>query len=322
FCAVICRQVSLAQVTPGTVLEIDLENRVNYNVDVFDVSRFATDPNVTTPTIRNFRTGLQIGDIVAVNGRPAKGSLVVNFQFINLRTAPNPRQAIADTVANNTVHQTFQILQPDGRRIGSIMVSGIGGGDAPPGAPSAVLQGDNVIVGGTGAFLGVRGQSGAGRQLIAIRDASVTEDPANRRRHGGGAGRIVLHLIPLARPEVVITPNGPAVFHGADFSLVTAAKPARAGEVLILTATNLGPTRPGVDPGKPFPLNPLPEVNSPVDVVVNGQAGEVINKIGWPGLENVYRVDFRVPDGTGAGIATLQLTAAWIAGSEVKIAVQ
>src|SRR5947208_13853791 len=28
---------------------------------------------------------------------------------------------------------------------------------------------------------------------------------------------------------------------------------------------------------------------------------DIVNKIGWPGLENVYRVDFRVPDGTAAG---------------------
>jgi len=126
----------------------------------------------------------------------------------------------------------------------------------------------------------------------------------------------------MSRPEVVTNSNGPAVFHAADFSLVTAAKPARAGEVLILTATNLGATRPGVDPGKPFPLTPLLEVNSPLDLLVNGQAVEVVNKIGWPTLENVYRVDFRVPEGTAAGITILQLSVAWIAGSEVKFAVQ
>jgi hypothetical protein len=48
----------------------------------------------------------------------------------------------------------------------------------------------------------------------------------------------------------------------------------------------------------------------------------MINAIGWPGLVDTYRVDFRVPDGIATGMAALQLTAAWIAGSEVKIAVQ
>ena len=111
------------------------------------------------------------------------------------------------------------------------------------------------------------------------------------------------------------------MFH-ADFSQVTPAKPARAGELLILTVTGLGPTLPGVDPGQPFPANPPQEVNSPVEVTVNGKPAEVINKIGNPGTTDTYRIDIRVPEGTAPGIATVQLSAAWITGSEVKVAIQ
>ena len=89
---VIKYQASLAQVTPVTILEIDLENRVNYTGDVSDVSKFATDPNVTTWTRpRNFGTIVNIGDIVAVNGRAARGTNVASFRVINARTAPDPR---------------------------------------------------------------------------------------------------------------------------------------------------------------------------------------------------------------------------------------
>jgi uncharacterized protein (TIGR03437 family) len=186
------------------------------------------------------------------------------------------------------------------------------------------VRANNAIVGGTGAFLGARGQWGNAVAAGAggARMASMTEDPANRRRNGGG-GRTgyVLHVIPMSRPEVVITPNGPAVFH-ADFSQVTAAKPARAGELLILTATGLGPTLPGVDPGQPFPANPLQQVNSPVEVTVSGKPAEVINKIGYPGTTDTYRVDIRVPERTAPGTATVQVSAAWISGSEVKLAIQ
>jgi uncharacterized protein (TIGR03437 family) len=111
------------------------------------------------------------------------------------------------------------------------------------------------------------------------------------------------------------------VFH-ADFSFVTAAKPAKAGEVLIVQATGLGPTVPGVIPGQPFPTDAPPTVNSPLDVTVNGQPAEVINKIGWPGLVDTYRVDFRVPESATAGQVLLQLTSAWIAGPTVFIPVQ
>src|SRR5439155_22936395 len=114
---------------------------------------------------------------------------------------------------------------------------------------------------------------------------------------------------------------GPWIFR-ADLSPVTSAKPAKAGEVLIVRATRLGPTRPGVASGQPLPPDALQQLNSPIAVLVNGQPAEVTNAIGWPGLVDAYPVDFRVPDGTRAGMAEIQLSAAWITGSAVSIPVQ
>jgi hypothetical protein len=48
----------------------------------------------------------------------------------------------------------------------------------------------------------------------------------------------------------------------------------------------------------------------------------VVNSIGWTGLLDTYRVDFRVLDGTTAGMATIQLSAAWIVGPSVNIPIQ
>ena len=149
----------------------------------------------------------------------------------------------------------------------------------------------------------------------------MQEDPANRRVNGGTRGHWIVSLIPLSWPEIVTTASGPAVFH-ADFSPVTAATPARAGEVLIVTATGLGPTRPGITPGTPFPDNPVQEVNSPLEVTVNGKPADVVNKFGWAGTSDTYRLDIRVPDGTAPGMAALQVTAAFIQGREVRVPVQ
>ena len=113
-----------------------------------------------------------------------------------------------------------------------------------------------------------------------------------------------------------------AVFVSRSARDATLAKPARAGESLILTITGLGPTRPGLTPGRPFPDTPTQEVNSPLEVTVNGKPADVMNKFGWPGTTDTYRVDIRVPDGTASGTATLQITAAFIAGREMKIPVQ
>ena len=42
----------------------------------------------------------------------------------------------------------------------------------------------------------------------------------------------------------------------------------------------------------------------------------------WPGMNNVYRVDVRVPEGTATGTAALGLSVAWINGPEVKFPVR
>jgi uncharacterized protein (TIGR03437 family) len=53
-----------------------------------------------------------------------------------------------------------------------------------------------------------------------------------------------------------------------------------------------------------------------------GKLGDVLYAGGYPGAVDGYQVNFRVPDGIATGLASLQLTSAWIAGSEVKIAIQ
>jgi hypothetical protein len=310
-----CCEIAQGQTAPTTTLQIEFENYVGYIYDVFDPSKVGTDSNATIPNLaRNFRIVMAIGDIVAVNGRPAKGTLTERRTSFFLSPNPAPGQAIADTTRNTLVDRYYEIMQADGTPVGTIMISGLGGGDSPPGAPlvpdGAQGQQQNVtITGGTGAFLGLRGQEGVLATPVPTRSASVTEDPANRRILKGGRIQVIFNLIPLFRPEIM------AVMH-ADFSPVTAASPALAGEVLILRATGLGPLRAGIDPRQPFPPQ---EVNSPVDATVNGKPAEVINKIGWPGTTETYRVDIKVPDGLAAGIASIQLSAAWIAGATIGV---
>ena len=126
-----CRAV-YGQGSPSVILAVDLENFVQYVEDISDVSKFATNPSIT-PAIapRNFNFQLQIGDIVAVNGQPAQGTFTRNFRQISLSTAPNPGQAIADTVRNAVVADTFEIVKSGGSSIGTIVAYGTGGG-APP----------------------------------------------------------------------------------------------------------------------------------------------------------------------------------------------
>src|SRR5262245_51040274 len=116
-----------------------------------------------------------------------------------------------------------------------------------------------------------------------------------------------MQVIPYIAPQIATTSSEGAVFH-ADFSLSIQPGPQRR-EILIVIATGLGPTPPGVDIGQPFPSDAFEEVNAPVEVNVNGQAAQVLNAIGWPGTLDTYRVDFRFPDRTGGTTAAMQLTA-------------
>src|SRR5262249_18301854 len=104
-----------------------------------------------------------------------------------------------------------------------------------------------------------------------------------------GRTRRILTLFPMSVPLIL------AVTHSSDLTTVSASKPAESEEVLCLTATGLGPTRPGVDPGIPFPSSPAMRVNSPLRVTVNGKVAEVISAVGSPRELDRYQVRFHVP---------------------------
>src|SRR6266567_262029 len=158
---------SAAQTPPPTILDIQGENWVSYYGDVFDYAKLASDPAIAIPLrpTKPFQFFVDIVDIVAVNGKPARGTWV-NTGSPQLRLDPNAtpgastRSAIADVLRLAVATHCLEILQPDGTPIGTIMVSGMNFGNPPPGAPSALSRDNLAVVGGTGAFLGARGQAG------------------------------------------------------------------------------------------------------------------------------------------------------------------
>ena len=282
FAAVNCNFAQGQSPSP-TTLTIDLENAVSYQADFYDPSKYGKNPTVTPSAGAGvFGVTTELGDIVAVNGQPAKGLYVGrSTRLISASPAPTPGGAIADITRTALREHIFEILKSDGTPVGTLVGFGISRGAAPPGTPSTE-RGNWAIVGGTGAFLGARGQiSGTGG---VGRAASMAEDPANRRINGGTAIQFIIHVIPMTVPQIVTTADGPAVTHSSDFTLVSASKPAAAGEVLSLFATGLGPTVPAVDPGLPFPSNPQAAVNSPVTVTVNGKPADVLAAVGYPRL--------------------------------------
>jgi hypothetical protein len=299
-----------------------------YARDVGDYSRYATQkgPTAQIPA-QNFNAWEGIGDIVALNGKPVNGYLRGTVMGLNTSVNYQAGFGVADVARGQFAITTLELVQPDGTPIGTIFAMGVIGGAPPPGSPPLQTGQNMAVVGGTGAYLGVTGSWGsvANARPVPVPyrgNASVTEDPAERRNIGRGQTRreIVL-LIPRERPEVVSDSLGPLIYH-ADFQRVTAQNPAVKGEVLIVQAKGLGPTRPGLNPEQKFPSDSSYVVNSPMEATVGGQSVEVINKLGWPGTSNFYRVDVRMPDGIPAGTTSLVLTAAAIPGPTVFVPVR
>ncbi|HEV3201931.1 MAG TPA: hypothetical protein VGZ73_28735 [Bryobacteraceae bacterium] len=313
--------IAPAQTPQSTILTIEMENVVQYQESFANPQKNGTSTamEVSSPPA-TFFPGTFIADIVAVNGRKSKGATVGRNYWVGLNSNPSASQAIADITRFQAMEVSLEIQQADGTSVGTIVLTGVTGGPPALGAPRVGVTGTFAVVGGTGAFLGARGQ--AATIMNSHRAASTFENPINRRTFQSGLWKLVVQLIPMATPEIVVTSTGPAIVHSSDYSPVTAANPAHAGEVLTLFAARLGPTRPGVDPGQVFTASPVQVVNSPIDVLVNGKAGDVLYAGGYPNSVDNYQVNFRIPGDTAPGMAAIQLSAAWIAGTEVRIPVQ
>lgn len=319
-----CLPKAEAQTPSGSIVVFEMENSTFYNYDCPFSDVGANQNKLDHPLkVVGIYSGLGIGDIVSVNGNPAKGTAYELFSAAFVGSPnPAPGHPIVDGARAAIAPWDLDFLSPDGTQIGTIHIDGLVGGNRPPDAPQVISGSNWIVTAGSGAFFGVRGYLQV-TNTTPERVTSACEDPSLRRVFAGGLGnrRGTLYLIPLSQPKISLNGNTPAVVH-ADRSLVTSANPAKAGETLTLFATGLGPTRPGVDPGRPFTLDPLQVVNSPVQVLINGSPTDALYAAGFPGTADEYWVDFRVPAGASPGQASIQVSSAWMAGPAVQIAVQ
>jgi len=123
-----------------------------------------------------------------------------------------------------------------------------------------------------------------------------------------GAQRSSPIEVPLARtsPGIFTVPpagTGPAALLHADFTLVSAASPARRGETILLFLTGLGAVTPPVPDGAAASGAPLSNVNAEVKVYVGGRLATVVFKGLAPNLAGLYQINFTVPASAPTGSA-------------------
>jgi uncharacterized protein (TIGR03437 family) len=291
-----------------SVITIETDNVVTYVGDIVDPSKLAllTSPATPSPT-RAFAESITVGDVVSINGRPAKGLWQTRGFSMGYSPTAGPGFAIADAGEGGPGECKWAIFTPDGILVGRFQEGGLG-----------VHQ----ITGGSGIFMGIRGTQTTVQAVQAPRRTSMTEDPSLRRVLGGGTLIHTFHVAASYAPAFLGTDVAPTIYH-MDFSPVSPVSPAKAGEVVLGRVMNLGFTTPAVDPGAPFPYSSsYSVVNAPVEVIGDGQPQDASYKIGWPGETNVYRVDFAVPQGSPSGVVQVQLRAAGIVGPPVFVPVK
>lgn len=128
---------AVAQDPPATILSVVVEHNTIYIGDVSDYNKLAADPNqvpAASGPPKAFSTIFVIGDIVEVNGKSAKGTMLEHITWFGLSPIPGPGKIIADTFRGGLYDFNFEIQQEDGTPIGSTRSGGVGQGVPPPGA--------------------------------------------------------------------------------------------------------------------------------------------------------------------------------------------
>lgn len=118
--------------------------------------------------------------------------------------------------------------------------------------------------------------------------------------------------------------KGPGVIvRGVDNSVVTAANPAHAGEVVVLYANGLGAVDPPVASGAAAPAaGPLSRTVNPVTVTVGGQPARVDFAGLTPGFPGLYQLNVALPAGLTGTALEVVATVAGVASPPVTIAVR
>ena len=182
--------------TTTTVLQIDVDNITTYLADA-DYGKLASRAVPTPAVPKPFMNLYGIGDIYAVDGKPARGTWSVFTALNFLAPIKAPGLAFSDTFRGGVAVTNFEILNADMTPRGTLMAMGLAGGQAPPLSGAFGLRfGNLAVAGGTGEFVGVRGVSGeTTNPTDSFRFASTSEDPSIRREVNGGKLTFVVTLI-------------------------------------------------------------------------------------------------------------------------------
>jgi uncharacterized protein (TIGR03437 family) len=119
-------------------------------------------------------------------------------------------------------------------------------------------------------------QNGASSNTVTVPVAATAPSVYSMNQTGAGAG---------------------AILH-ADYTLVSTARPAAAGETVLLYLTGMGAVNPAVGDGTAGGSSPLSNTTVPLSeiaVLVGGQPGRVVYSGLAPGFPGLYQINVTLP---------------------------
>jgi uncharacterized protein (TIGR03437 family) len=183
--------------------------------------------------------------------------------------------------------------------------------------PSA-LNGTSVTIGGKNAPLLYVGPGQinaqvpvdvpAGQQAVVVK--SVV-----------GAGTSFNVTVAATAPAIFFSAAGAAVLKNVDFSVVSAANPAKAGDVILVYCTGLGATSASLATGTVVPSTTTANTSVPVTATIGGKPATVTYAMASPGFAGLYQVALTVPAGV-TGSSPIVLTQGTVNSNSASISVQ
>jgi uncharacterized protein (TIGR03437 family) len=187
----------------------------------------------------------------------------------------------------------------------------------------ATLAGTSVTVGGkTAPIFNVVNLNGQEQISVQIPiDAAPGAAVPVVLNNGTGSATVQINLT-AAQPGIFTIDGTQAAALHADFSLVSAAQPAAAGETVIVFCTGLGAVNPAVITGAAASSTVLSSTAAAYTATIAGLNAPVAFSGLAPGFVALGQVNLAVPSGAPSGLQDLALTGGGGTSNVVKIRVR
>ncbi len=125
------------------------------------------------------------------------------------------------------------------------------------------------------------------------------------------------------QPAVFPIGNGQWAIVDQNNQLLGSTNPTKAGDIIVIYCTGLGPVTGGVSAGSPAPSSPLAPTTNTVSVTISGQPASVSFSGLTPSYVGLYQINVLVPPGVQSGNAvSVVISSGGIQSSPVTIPVQ